>query len=95
LAKFVSGQAGVCGADWLHYLTAGRLSNWPVCLSYRKDSGFRDGADTKRAVNVSGPAFTDALQRYTRLRSLEFSRLNFAGLPAIQLRRLVMLAWLR
>lgn len=42
----------------------------------------------KGPVNVSGPAFTDALQRYTRLRSLEFSRLNFAGLPAIQLRNL-------
>ncbi|MDJ7785069.1 Tn3 family transposase, partial [Salmonella enterica] len=37
---------------------------------------------------ISGPAFTEALERYTRLRSLEFSCLNFTGLPAIQLRNL-------
>ncbi|CAI1584364.1 Transposase and inactivated derivatives, TnpA family [Serratia grimesii] len=42
----------------------------------------------KGPVTVSGPAFTDALERYTRLRSLEFSRLNFSGLPSIQLRNL-------
>ncbi|MBE8111705.1 Tn3 family transposase, partial [Escherichia coli] len=39
-------------------------------------------------VTISGPAFTEALERYTRLRSLEFSCLNFTGLPAIQLRNL-------
>ena len=43
----------------------------------------------KGPVTVSGPAFTEALERYTRLRNLEFSRLNFSGLPAIQLRNLV------
>lgn len=37
---------------------------------------------------VSGPAFTEAFKRYIRLRNLEFSRLNFAGLPAVQLRNL-------
>ena len=37
---------------------------------------------------TSGPAFTEALERYIRLRNLEFSRLNFTGLPAIQLRNL-------
>lgn len=42
----------------------------------------------KGPVTVSGPAFTEALERYTRLRNLEFSRLNFTGLPAIQLRNL-------
>lgn len=42
----------------------------------------------KGPVTVSGPAFTEALERYIRLRSLEFSRLNFSGLPAIQLRNL-------
>lgn len=42
----------------------------------------------KGPVTVSGPAFTDALERYTRLRSLEFSRLNSSGLPSIQLRNL-------
>ena len=39
-------------------------------------------------VTISGPAFIEALERYTRLRSLEFSCLNFTGLPAIQLRNL-------
>ena len=39
-------------------------------------------------VTISGPAFTEALERYTRLRSLEFSCLNFTGLPAIQFRNL-------
>ncbi|WP_302789695.1 Tn3 family transposase [Hafnia paralvei] len=39
-------------------------------------------------VTIRGPAFTEALERYTRLRSLEFSCLNFTGLPAIQLRNL-------
>ncbi|MBL5829230.1 Tn3 family transposase [Serratia fonticola] len=39
-------------------------------------------------VTISGPAFTEALERYTRLRSLEFSCLNFTGLPAVQLRNL-------
>ncbi|HEE5374106.1 TPA: DUF4158 domain-containing protein, partial [Acinetobacter baumannii] len=42
----------------------------------------------KGPVTISGPSFTDALERYTRLRSMEFSRLNFSGLPAIQLRNL-------
>ncbi len=42
----------------------------------------------KGPVTVSGPAFNEALERYIRLRSLEFSRLNFSGLPAIQLRNL-------
>ncbi len=42
----------------------------------------------KGPVTVSGPAFTEALERYTRLRNLEFSRLKFTGLPAIQLRNL-------
>ncbi|SQC99560.1 transposase [Escherichia coli] len=42
----------------------------------------------KGPVTVSGPAFTEALERYIRLRNLEFSRLNFTGLPAIQLRNL-------
>ncbi|MEL5558474.1 Tn3 family transposase [Serratia ureilytica] len=42
----------------------------------------------KGPVTVSGPAFTEALERYVRLRNLEFSRLNFTGLPAIQLRNL-------
>lgn len=42
----------------------------------------------KGPVTVSGPAFTEALERYIRLRSLEFSRQNFSGLPAIQLRNL-------
>lgn len=42
----------------------------------------------KGPVTVSGPSFTEALERYTRLRNLEFSRLNFSGLPAIQLRNL-------
>lgn len=42
----------------------------------------------KGPVTVSGPAFTEALERYTRLRNLEFSRLNFTGLPVIQLRNL-------
>ncbi len=42
----------------------------------------------KGPVTVSGPAFTDALERYMRLRSLEFSRLNFSSLPSIQLRNL-------
>ncbi|HHU6767072.1 TPA: Tn3 family transposase [Klebsiella pneumoniae] len=42
----------------------------------------------KGLVTVSGPAFTEALERYIRLRNLEFSRLNFTGLPAIQLRNL-------
>lgn len=42
----------------------------------------------KGPVTVSGPSFTEALERYTRLRNLEFSRLNFDGLPAIQLRNL-------
>ncbi|MGG7670137.1 Tn3 family transposase [Yersinia sp. J1] len=39
-------------------------------------------------VTISGPAFTEALERYTRLRSLEFACLNFTGLPAIQIRNL-------
>ncbi|EMF04234.1 transposase [Serratia marcescens VGH107] len=42
----------------------------------------------KGPVTVSGPAFTEALERYVRLRNLEFSRLNFTGLPTIQLRNL-------
>ena len=42
----------------------------------------------KGPVTVSGPSFTEALERYTRLRNLEFSRLNFSGLPAIKLRNL-------
>lgn len=42
----------------------------------------------KGPVTVSDPAFTEALERYIRLRNLEFSRLNFTGLPAIQLRNL-------
>lgn len=42
----------------------------------------------KGPVSVSGPAFTEALERYIRLRNLEFSRLNFTGLPTIQLRNL-------
>ncbi|KJX23729.1 transposase, partial [Enterobacter chengduensis] len=42
----------------------------------------------KGPVTVSGPAFTEALDRYIRLRNLEFSRLSFTGLPAIQLRNL-------
>ncbi|HGM6668107.1 TPA: Tn3 family transposase [Serratia marcescens] len=42
----------------------------------------------KGPVTVSGPAFTEALERYVRLRNLEFSRLNVTGLPAIQLRNL-------
>lgn len=42
----------------------------------------------KGPVTVSGPAFIEALERYVRLRNLEFSRLNFTGLPAIQLRNL-------
>ncbi|MXD08690.1 hypothetical protein, partial [Escherichia coli] len=33
-------------------------------------------------------AFTEPLERYIRLRNLEFSRLNFTGLPAIPLRNL-------
>jgi hypothetical protein len=39
-------------------------------------------------VTVSGPAFTETLERYTQLRSIELSRLNFSGLPAIRLRNL-------
>ena len=39
----------------------------------------------KGPVVVSGPSFTEALERYTRLRNLEFSWLNFDGFPAIQL----------
>jgi len=42
----------------------------------------------KGPVTVSGSALTEALVRYTRLRNLEFSRLNFTGLPPIQLRNL-------
>lgn len=42
----------------------------------------------KGPVTVSGPSFTEALERYTRLRNLEFYRLNFTGLPAAQLRNL-------
>lgn len=40
----------------------------------------------KGPVTVSGPAFIEALERYIRLRNLEW--LNFTGLPAIQLRNL-------
>lgn len=39
----------------------------------------------KGPVTVSGPSFTEALERYNRLRNLELSRLNFSKLPAIQL----------
>ncbi|WP_374748852.1 Tn3 family transposase [Klebsiella variicola] len=42
----------------------------------------------KGPATVSGPSFTEALERYTRLRNMEVSRLNFSGLPAAQLRNL-------
>lgn len=42
----------------------------------------------KGPATVSDPAFTEALERYIRLRNLEFSRLNFTGLSAIQVRNL-------
>lgn len=42
----------------------------------------------KGPATVSGPSFMEALERYTRLRNMEFSRLNFSGLPAAQLRNL-------
>ncbi|HBQ4057457.1 Tn3 family transposase [Klebsiella pneumoniae] len=42
----------------------------------------------KGPVTISGPSFTEALERYTRLRNMGFSRLNFSGLPVAQLRNL-------
>lgn len=43
----------------------------------------------KGMISLSPPTICNsALERYIRLRNLEFSRLNFTGLPAIQLRNL-------
>jgi hypothetical protein len=42
----------------------------------------------KGSVTISGLYFTEALEHYTRVRSLEFPRLNFSGLAAVKLHNL-------
>ena len=76
LTTVLSACGGLSGTNEGGYITLdGNITAY--------DEGHREGP-----VTVSGPAFTEALERYIRLRNLEFSRLNFTGLPAIQLRNL-------
>lgn len=51
-------------------------------------ANFTAGVTEKGTAHRQRPGVLEALERYTRPRNLEFSRLNITGLPAIPLRNL-------